>query len=319
MSIKSATVTLSAVLSLTLVGTAFAATPASVTVGGKTYYKVSAGTTQNTGTKVCTAVGKACIGYTNLASNNVCKAFHPTAKSLGSVNGSKAGFYCDGAPQTGLACAKYKNTCEVCPTCNVNADCTFDVSGLFREMYVECGTAAKSSSSSARSVIPAPKPVVLPPPTSPIGSYPGSIACDYYQAKKKVVSCKVYKAADTFCTIAMQSRFAKAAECTDGGRIICTKPCVTNPKEVMISQCAYDPERRRGYQAAPYNFCTTTTTITVPKPPASSTAAKKHSGETCNNGGDCLTGICLGTGRPYGSNLQQCSCSQFGLDVSCGR
>ena len=238
-----------------LAGPTFAANPPSVTVSGKTYYKVSAGTTMNTGTKVCAAAGKTCVGYTNLNSTTVCKAFHPTAKNLGSVNGSKAGFYCDGAPQTGLACANVKNTCEVCPTCNVNADCNFDVSGLFREMYVECGSAPRSSSSSARSAVSVPKPTVVPPPTSAIGSYPGKIACDFYQAKKKVVSCKAYKAADTFCTIAMQSRFAKAAECDDNGRIICTKPCITNPKEVMLSQCAYDPERRRGYQAAPYNFC----------------------------------------------------------------
>jgi hypothetical protein len=53
----------------------------------------------------------------------------------------------------------------------------------------------------------------------------------------------------------MQSRFAKVAECSDNGRIICTKPCVTNPKEVPLKQCAYDSERRSGYQSAPYNFC----------------------------------------------------------------
>ncbi len=245
----------------------------SLVVSGKTYYKVVSGDTQrNTGNKVCALVGATCLGYTNLGSNNVCRAFHPTAKSIGSVKGSKAGFYCDGSPQRGPSCEKNTNTCAVCPTCKVNVDCTTDISLQFREMYVECSpvpsrtsssaSSKKSSSSSARSVTRASSssskksstPVMKS--VNGVGPFPGNIACDFYQTKKKFVSCAAYQAADTFCRIAMQSRFAKAAECNENGRIICTKPCVTNPPEPTIARCAYDPERRSGYEVPPYNFCT---------------------------------------------------------------
>ena len=127
-----------------------AAAPASVQSGGKTYYMVNGlDTKMDSGNEVCSSIGKKCVGYTSLSSNTVCKMFHPKAKDLKSVNGSKSGFFCNGAPQKGLACEKTMNTCQVCPTCNVNADCSTAIGQQFREMYVECA-AASSSSSSAR-------------------------------------------------------------------------------------------------------------------------------------------------------------------------
>ena len=147
---------LSALLSVTFVAHASAAAPTvpSARYNKKIYYRVtSTNAAQNTGNKACAVLGKTCVGYTAVNTTAVCSILHPTAKKVTSVNGSKAGFYCDGAPQTGLACAKFKNTCEVCPACNVNADCGSDISGLFREMYVECGgplpPPGKSSSSTA--------------------------------------------------------------------------------------------------------------------------------------------------------------------------
>ncbi|MDO8625115.1 MAG: hypothetical protein Q7R47_03460, partial [Candidatus Diapherotrites archaeon] len=111
------------------------------TYNGKTYYIVSGGNpAMNTGTKVCASVGKTCVGYT-ANTNAVCQYFHPTASVTTSVNGSKAGFYCNGPPQTGLACGASYNNCQVCPACNVNATCDEDIGGLFREMYVECAGA----------------------------------------------------------------------------------------------------------------------------------------------------------------------------------
>src|SRR5436305_170377 len=100
-------VTIGALVSLVSVLPASAAVQ-SMVFNGHTYYKVNAADpNMNTGNKVCAAVAKACIGYT--AGNvNVCKMFHPTASVLTSVNGSKSAFYCDGAPQQGIACANRK-------------------------------------------------------------------------------------------------------------------------------------------------------------------------------------------------------------------
>ncbi len=107
------------------------------TYNGKTYCVVKAGTSTNTGDKSCAAAGKTCVGYTAYTTD-VCKYFHPDASVTTSVNGSKAGFYCNGPPQTGLACANAYNNCQVCPACNVNVTCGEDIGNLFREMYVEC-------------------------------------------------------------------------------------------------------------------------------------------------------------------------------------
>ena len=252
--------------------TSLAANPASVRYKGKVYYKVlSTNQSQNTGDKVCALVGKTCLGATNLGNNDVCKAFHPNAKTLTSVNGTKNGFFCDGAPQKGLACENFKNTCEVCPTCAVNTTCSTNISDQFREIYVECGIAPKSSSSSSSrkssssssskksssssSVSSKRSSSSSSVASYPFGPYPGTYACDFYQKARKVVTCRAVKAADTFCVVAMQSKSAKAVECNDNGRIVCTKPCVTNPKEVTLTKCAYDPERRRGYDAPPLDFC----------------------------------------------------------------
>ncbi len=300
--------------SVSMFDIAHAITPSSVKIGAKTYYKVlSTDATLNTGNKVCAAVGKSCIGYTNHGSNAVCTAFHPTAKNVKSVNGSKAGFYCNGAPQKGLACEKMKDTCQVCPTCNVNADCGTDISQQFREMYVECGaTLPKSSSPKSSSTSSSTK---NPAPQGSVGPYPGKLACDFYQtAMKKVTNCKAVGVANNFCVIAMQSRLAKAVECKENGRIVCTIPCPTKGA-ATLQQCAYDPERRSGYQRPPYNFCSTVSKQFS----ISSSSAKKKSGETCKHGGECATGICIGTGRPNNQDYYQCSCNSLKLDVSCNR
>lgn len=123
------------------------AVSAPVTYNGKQYYAVtSTDPSEDTGAKVCAKVGKACIGYTAYTTD-VCKKFHPGALVTSGVDGSKAGFYCNGAPQEGV-CGRMTNTCNICPACNLNADCNFQVSGLFREMYVECSGGATQAKSS---------------------------------------------------------------------------------------------------------------------------------------------------------------------------
>ncbi len=125
-------------------------------LNGKEYYVVNgADPNEDTGNEVCAKVGKTCVGYTAF-SNDICKQVHPDAKTLTSVHGSKAGFYCNGPPQKGLACESTFNTCEVCPACNVNADCNTAVGDQFREMYVEC-SASNAGADSACPVKPTAK------------------------------------------------------------------------------------------------------------------------------------------------------------------
>jgi len=100
---------------------------------GRDYFIVG---NNDTGAKACARAGRSCVGYTAFA-NDVCKYFHPSA-SAGSVDsGSKAGFYCNGAPQGGL-CASVSDGCRVCPGCAVNAGCASTIDDLYRELYVEC-------------------------------------------------------------------------------------------------------------------------------------------------------------------------------------
>ncbi|HLG23930.1 MAG TPA: hypothetical protein VI564_03315 [Candidatus Nanoarchaeia archaeon] len=112
--------------------------PKSTTYNGKEYYVVtSTDASEDSGNEVCAKVGKTCAGFTAF-STDVCKKFHPDASVTTSVHGSKTGFYCNGPPQTGLACETSFNNCQICPACNVNVDCSESIGGLFREMYVEC-------------------------------------------------------------------------------------------------------------------------------------------------------------------------------------
>ncbi len=234
---------------------AVAAAPASTKYNGKTYYAVKANDkNMNTGNKVCAAAGLTCVGYTGVSTNSICKAFHPGAKTLMSVNGSNAGFYCDGSPQKGLACAKFKNTCEVCVNCNTNMDCSTDLTSLnqVREAYVECAkpvpVKAMSSSSKAASSMPGHVSLYGPLPPVTIGTSKsssskssaasGSVTCTFSNKPTKKVTCGAYKAADTFCVLAMQSTAAKATLCQDTGKIVCVLPC-SAPGAKNLKQCAF--------------------------------------------------------------------------------
>ena len=122
------------------------AVPNPVAYNGKQYYIVtSTDQSEDTGAEVCAKVGKTCVGY-SAYTTDVCRKFHPDASVTTSVHGSKAGFYCNGPPQTGLACENSYNNCQICPACNVNMDCNTPIGNLFREMYIECAGASPSQS-----------------------------------------------------------------------------------------------------------------------------------------------------------------------------
>lgn len=109
----------------------------SISLGVRTYYAVKAGDPNgNTGNKVCARVGKKCMGYTDETVSS-CLAFHPDAAMVSDLDGAKAGFYCDGLPEGGV-CAREKNTCHICPKCNLNMECDTQAGTLYREMFVEC-------------------------------------------------------------------------------------------------------------------------------------------------------------------------------------
>lgn len=303
------------------------AAPQSVVHNGKTYYKVNAADASlNSGKKVCAAVGRSCVGYTALHAD-VCLKFHPTAKKLISVNGSKAGFYCDGLPQKGLACEKMKNTCEVCPACNLNVDCNTDITSMnqFRETFIECGplVQAKSSSKAKISSKPASKrstptrsaarsqqasskktggygPLPGPSTKSAPSNAGNAITCTFTQTPKKV-TCGAYKAGDTFCALSMGNVNAKATLCQDTGKIVCTLPCTAQGASTF-QRCATGGVKA-GSCAAP-----------VPAP-----TAKKRVGEKCVHGGECNTTFCVGVPDYYKGMQYFCSCSQWKMDTTCGK
>jgi PGF-pre-PGF domain-containing protein len=104
---------------------------------GRTYYVVNANElTENTGIKVCEKAGKAYVGFTALTTD-ICTLVHPSAKVTSGMDGSRTGFYCNGAPQGGI-CAKQADTCNICPACNLNVDANTVIGDQYREMYVEC-------------------------------------------------------------------------------------------------------------------------------------------------------------------------------------
>ena len=317
----------------------------------KEYYVVSSeDPAKDTGNEACALVGKRCVGYT-LFDTSACTYFHLDASDTKSVNGSKAGFYCNGAPQKGLACEKNLNNCQVCPNCNVNVTCETQIGDQFREMYVECAATSTKISTGRfvnlfkaawsmpgrwwgglrssigggwnslrqgvrsmtllrvkKAVIQVQGPKGMVNTEIPLDSY----VCEFYQTNKKLVTCAAYKAADTFCTQAMQSRFARAAYCEENGIVICTNPCNPPESQVRPKQCAFDNARPRGNQAPPLDFCTENLGVKVDM----GNLGKKAPGAQCVHGGECSTGNCLG--QPSADGIKYfCSCDPFKLDYSC--
>lgn len=283
----------------------------SIVFNGNTYYVVDGNNPAlDSGNEACASVGMKFNSYKSINTNGVCKALHPTAKEVTSVNGSKAGFYCNGLPQKGLACEKFKNTCQVCPACNLNeaADGKQTIGGHFAEMFVWCDPVAKSSAKSGQNL--SGRPASMPggnklssssrtsvrSSSSRTSSMGPAVTCTFSQSPKKV-SCGAVKAADSFCVISMGNAAAKATACSDTGNVVCSLPC-TAPNAVNFNRCATGG-RLSG---------------SCPRSSAPSGRGTKKPGELCANGGECNTGYCLGVipGREY-----RCSCHMFNYVTSC--
>ena len=270
---------------------------------GREYYVVSSeDPTGDTGNEVCAKVGKICIGYTD-ETDSVCRFFHTDARISSSMDGDRAGVYCDGPPQTGVCANKYRY-CHTCPDCTNTVDCATPIGNLYHEMFVECGD------------VPEPKPSFFsgffstitgfftqlfarlaalfrgggftPQPGQPgitilqnrtiietIGPYPDKWACEFFQipwpgVNKKHVSCPyetpgaaINDAANGFCRTVMGSMHAEAAVCNENGLIVCIHPCPPNPPHIIPDRCAFDNDRPRGNQAPPLNWCPPLPTTTI--------------------------------------------------------
>ncbi|MBI5156361.1 hypothetical protein HZA45_03765 [Candidatus Peregrinibacteria bacterium] len=303
---------------LTLAASASMAAPRSVVFNGNTYYVVNGNDPKmDTGDEVCASVGKVFDSYKSINTNAICKLLHPNARELTSVNGSKAGFYCNGAPQQGIACAPNKNTCQVCPACNLNEAAAGNsaIGQHFAEMYVWCRVkgAAASSSKKANTYGPLPMPKsaskasvrrIVTRSSAARSSAPSrnSITCTFSQQPLKKVTCGAYKAADTYCALVMQSTYAKSILCQDIGKVVCSIPC-TAPGIQNFRQCAFG-----GVKSG-----------SCPAPAASSKPALKRVGQTCQHGGECNTSYCVGVPDYYKGMQYFCSCSQWKYDTSCGK
>lgn len=277
-----------------------AATPKKVVFNGNTYYVVDGNNTAlDSGNEVCGAVGMVFDSYKSINTTGVCKALHPTAKEVVSVNGSKAGFYCNGLPQKGLACEKFKNTCQVCPACNLNAaaDGNQTIGSQFAEMYVWCKP--KAVSSVAKSSAKAGTYGALPLPKTSSSATGNSVTCTFPQKPLKRVTCGAVKAADTYCVTTMGSNLAKAIACSDTGNVVCSLPC-SAPGASNLKQCAFGGTKSGN----------------CPAPVYPSQPANKLPGEICKHGGECTTGHCVGVGPDYGK-VFRCSCHMFSHDYSC--
>lgn len=303
---------------LSLVASAGAATPRSVVFNGNTYYVVNGNDPKmDTGDEVCGSIGKVFDSYKSINTNGICKLLHPNARELTSVNGSKAGFYCNGAPQQGIACAPNKNTCQVCPACNLNeaASGNSPIGQHFAEMYVWCKVkgAAAASSKKATTYGPLPMPksaskssarrsVARSSAAKSSAPSQNRITCTFTQKPLKRVTCAAYKAADNYCVTVMQSVSAKSIACSETGNVVCSIPC--NAQGIQnFRQCAFG-----GVKSG-----------SCPAPAASSKPALKRVGEVCQHGGQCNTTYCVGVPDYYKGMQYFCSCSQWKYDTTCGK
>ena len=330
--------------------------PQQVSEGGKTYYVVSAvDPTHDSGAEVCALVGKSCVGYTAFTTN-ACKQAHPSAASKSDMNGSKAGFYCDGSPQGGV-CAREQNTCHICPTCNVNATCETQIGDLYREMYVECspgGEEAQTASSTVK--------------VATAGGSIWSIPGRWWSGFRDVVA----RSFDRFRTILgrlTQVTVKKHAVIQDQGPNGSVSADI--PQDSYV--CEFYQKNKKlaicGALAAADHFCVTAMDsrfataalcqddgLIVCSNPCKTNPAqvmpnrcafdgdrargnqappldfctetktikvdmgdtsKKKAGQVCAHGGECGTGYCLG--QPSDNGIKYfCSCKQSTLDFTCG-
>ena len=269
------------------------------------------------------------------------------------MNGSKAGYYCDGAPQGG-ACANEKNTCHICPNCNVNADCNSQIGDLYREMYVECSGGS----------VPA---VTIPAQAaggfwSGLFSLPGRWwgymrdavvrAFDFFREKlgrltmKQVarVTIQVQGPSGTVsaeipedsyvCEFYQQNKKLVTCGALPAADSFCVEAmqsrfataalCQDNGIIICSNPCTTNPAQVMPKQCAfdgdrPRGnqappFQFCTKTVQID----TTKLGTKKAGEECAHGGECATSYCLG--QPSDDGIKYfCSCKQTTLDFTCGR
>lgn len=333
------------------------AAPRSVEVGGKTYYVVtSADQAMDTGNEVCKLVGATCVGYTG-TTNETCQKANPSAATKSDLNGTKAGFYCDGAPQGGV-CANEKNTCHICPACNVGADCTTQIGDLYREMYVECsgGQVPVVTTTTTTTTIAEPGfwESVFAIPGRWWSSFNDIVARAFDFFREKLGRLTMKQIARV--TIQVQGPDGTVSADIPEDSYVCefyqqNKKMVTcGALPAADSFCVEAMQSRFAIAALCQddgiiicsNPCTTNPVQIMPKqcafdndrtrgnqaPPLdfctktkvidTKAAPTKKAGQECAHGGECTTGYCLG--QPSDSGIKYfCSCKQSTLDFTCGQ
>ncbi|MDO8523492.1 MAG: hypothetical protein Q7S12_04430 [bacterium] len=323
---------------------------------GYDYYVVNGNdSAMNSGAKVCANVGKQCVGYT-ANTNDVCGYFHSSASKTTSVNGSKAGFYCDGSPQKGLACENNKNNCQICPNCNVNADCNTQIGDQFREMYIECASGDKDLIEEV---------VVKSSIWQRVFSIPGrwwggmrsavARSFDFFREKlgrltmKQIIRavvevdgpngkvradisedsyvCEFYQKNKKLATCGALAAADNFCVTAMNSRFATAALCQDDGVIVCSNPCTTNPQQIKPKQCAFDNdrvrgkqaspLDFCNQTIKVDMGGLGNTANKK-AGQECAHGGECQTGFCLG--QPSDNGIKYfCSCKQNVHDTSCNK
>ncbi len=332
------------------------AAPKSVEYKGQTYYIVDGNdSAMNSGNKVCAAVGLKCAGY-NADNHKVCSLAHPDAKTQSGVDGSKTPFYCNGAPQGGV-CANEKNTCRICPTCNVGATCETQIGDLYAEMYVQCSpdgnvpAAIKGPNlgKSWQNVFNVPgrwwggmrdtvarsfdryreilgrliqvtttKHVVIQ-----VQGPDGTVSADIPEDS---LVCEFYQKNKKMVTCSALAAADQFCVTAFDSRFAKAQLCQDNGVIICSKPCTTKPQELKPQRCAfdadrpRGNQAAPLDFCTETKTIQVDTGklGAKRAGEVCQHGGECATGICLG--QPSDSGIKYfCSCSQTRHDTSCNK
>jgi hypothetical protein len=329
----------------------------SVTSDDKTYYIVDASNPDmNTGNKVCAAAGAKCVGYTDFTTN-ACKAAHKNAAIKSDANGSKAGFYCDGAPQGGV-CANEKNTCHICPNCNVNATCETQIGDLYREMYVECsgGEVVAAADPTNSDKITGKWKNFMNIPGRWWGIMRSTVARSFDEYRKKLavlvaqqvkygkitvqgpngnvevnapvdsLICEFYQNNKKLVTCGALAAADQFCVTAFGSRFAKAELCQEDGVIICSKPCVTNPTEVKPKMCAFDNDRPRgkqappidLCTETMKVKVDMGNLGTKKAGQECKHGGECGTGICLG--QPSDSGIKYfCSCKQNAHDTSCGK
>lgn len=263
-----------------------------VSVSGKNYYRVIPG---QTGDEVCKASGLNCVGLAPEKSDNVCKAFHPGAKTQNIIHGSKHYWYCNG--QNSITCSNKLNTCSVCNACNSNLTCADDPGPNWgNEIYVECSSGAA--------------PIKQPQAQQPPAGGQGGAATLAGGFKIPTPPCNQQKLGE----------HCGNGSCGAGT----TGSCVAGLRcDTTINRCTNIPPQphqlyANGDRCHTNTMCQSNSCVFDHALDRYVCAGKRAPGKICQHAGECEDGLhCVYAGGQGPDRVHKCSCEMFSLQTSC--